>query len=282
VGPQRRGRVRTAFVREPSMLEDRSCAGGVTVAYHKTEAVVLRRVDYSETSLVLTLFTREAGLLRGIAKGAKRSRSLFDAGLEPFVRSLVVYLDRQSRGLHILTEAAVLETFPGLRERLDRVNAAWLAAELVPAVSEESDPQPALYALLVGFLHALESSTVTEPLLLAFSLQVLAQTGYRPQMDRCVGCGAPLSTRKVKLSPRLGGFVCPACEQSAGRLLAMSQGARSALRNFLLSPLKAVEKVRLSPTMNKECFAAVGALLTELLGAPLRCWSLVVRGSGRR
>jgi len=128
------------------------------VAYHKVEAVVLRRVDYSETSLVLTLFTPEAGLLKGIAKGAKRSKSLFDAGLEPFVRCVLVYLDRRSRGLHILTEAAVVETSPGLRQSLDRLNAAWLAAELIPALSEEGDPEPRTYALLLELLHALENA----------------------------------------------------------------------------------------------------------------------------
>jgi len=245
------------------------------VAYHKTEAVVLRRADYSETSLVLTLFTREAGLLPTIAKGAKRTKSLFDAGLEPFVRCQVVYLDRRSRGLSILTEAAIVETFPELSRSLPRLRAAWLAAELVPRVSEEADPQPRLYALLVEFLRTVAQAEATESLVLAFTLQVLSATGYQPQLDPCVGCGAALTSGRLKLSPRMGGFVCPGCEGVAGRLVVVSAGTGAALRNFLLAPLKAVENVRLSHTMKKESFAAVGALLVEVVGGPLRCWSSI-------
>ncbi len=245
------------------------------MAYHKSEAVVLRRSDYSETSLILTLFTRESGLLRGIAKGAKRSKGLFDAGLEPFVRCAVVHLDRRNQGLAVLTEAAVLETFPGLSRSLDRLNAAWFAAELLPAMSEQSDPLPRLYDLLVEFLETLTDADSTDTLALAFALQVLAQVGYGPELNRCVGCGSALAGRRLKLSARMGGFACPGCEGSAGRLVVVSAGAGAALRNFLLAPLKAVANVHLSRTMKKECFAAVGALLVEVVGAPLRTWSLV-------
>ena len=186
------------------------------MAYHKTEAVVLRRSDYSETSLILTFFTHESGLLRGIAKGAKRAKSLFDAGLEPFVRCAVVHLDRRSRGLVVLTEAAVLETFPGLRRSLQRLNAAWFAAELLPTLSVEADPLPRLYDLLVEFLECLAEAESTDTLVPAFALQVLTQIGHRPQLDCCVGCGSALSGRRFKLSARMGGFVCPGCEGSAG------------------------------------------------------------------
>ena len=245
------------------------------MAYHKSEAVVLRRSDYSETSLILTLFTRESGLLRGIAKGAKRTRGLFDAGLEPFVRCAVVHLDRRTEGLAILTEAAVLETFPGLSRSLDRLNAAWFAAELLPALSEQSDPLPRLYDLLLEYLKTLADAESIDAPALGFALQVLAQVGYRPELDRCVGCGSALAGRRLKLSARMGGFACPGCEGSAGRLVVVSAGAAAALRNFLLAPLKAVAKVRLSRTMKRECFAAVGALLVEVVGAPVRTWSLV-------
>jgi len=245
------------------------------VAYHKSEAVVLRRSDYSEPSLILPLFTRESGLLRGIAKGAKRTRGLFDAGLEPFVRCAVVHLDRRTEGLAILTEAAVLETFPGLSRSLDRLNAAWFAAELLPALSEQSDPLPRLYDLLLEYLKTLADAESIDAPALGFALQVLAQVGYRPELDRCVGCGSALAGRRLKLSARMGGFACPGCEGSAGRLVVVSAGAAAALRNFLLAPLKAVAKVRLSRTMKRECFAAVGALLVEVVGAPVRTWSLV-------
>ncbi|MCK4300959.1 MAG: DNA repair protein RecO, partial [Planctomycetes bacterium] len=142
-------------------------------------------------------------------------------------------------------------------------------------MSEQSDPLPRLYGLLVEFLKTLTDAESTDTLALAFALQVLAQVGYGPELNRCVGCGSALAGRRLKLSARMGGFACPGCEGSAGRLVVVSAGAGAALRNFLLAPLKAVANVHLSRTMKKECFAAVGALLVEVVGAPLRTWSLV-------
>lgn len=245
------------------------------MGYHKAEAVVLSRRDYSETSLILSLLTREAGLLRGIAKGARRPKSLFDAGLEPFVRCGLVFLDRRTQGLALLTEAAVLETFPGLRASLVRMQAAWFAADLLSSLCEEGNAVPGLYGLLVEYLGTVAQTEATDALVLAFALQVLAQEGHRPQLDRCVGCGAALGSRRLKVSARLGGTVCSGCEPEAGRLVVVSAGGGAALRNLLVAPLKAVAKVRLSLTIKKESFAAVGGLLGEVVGSPLRTWPLV-------
>jgi DNA repair protein RecO (recombination protein O) len=245
------------------------------VSYHKAEAVVLSRRDYSETSLILTFLTQDVGVLRGIAKGARRPKSLFDAGLEPFVRCGLVFLDRRSGGLALLTEAAVRETFPGLRGSLDRMQAAWFAAELLSSLCEEGNPVPSLYRLLVEYLATVAEAETSRALVLAFALQVLAEEGYRPQLDRCVGCGAALGGRRLKVSARMGGAVCSGCEPAAGRLVVVSAGGAAALRNLLMAPLKAVAKVDLSLTIQKESFAAVGALLGEVLEASLRTWPLV-------
>jgi DNA repair protein RecO (recombination protein O) len=250
------------------------------VGYHKAEAVVLSRREFSETSLILTFLTQEAGLLRGIAKGARRPRGLFDAGLEPFARCTLVFLDRRSQGLALLTEATVRESFPGLRGSLDRMHAAWFAAELLSSLCEEGNPAPVLYGLLVEYLGTVAQAERTGALVLALALQVLAEEGYRPQLDRCVGCGAALGgpasrPRRLKVSARMGGTVCSGCESAGGRLVVVSPGGGAAMRNLLVAPLKAVAKMRLSLTIQKECFAAVGALLAEVLGAPLRTWPLV-------
>jgi DNA repair protein RecO (recombination protein O) len=245
------------------------------VGYHKADAVVLGRRDYSETSLILTLLTRETGVLRGIAKGARRPKSLFDAGLEPFVRCSLVFLDRRTRGLALLTEAAVLETFAGLRASLVRMQAAWFAAELLSALCEEGDPVPSLYGLLIEYLGTVAQAEATAALVLAFALQVLTEQGYRPQLDRCVGCGAALVGRRLKVSARMGGTVCSGCEAAGGGLVVLSPGGGATLRNLLVAPLKAVAKVSLSLTIRRECFAAVGALLGEVVGSVLRTWPLV-------
>jgi len=120
-------------------------------------AVVLRRLDYSETSQILVLFSRKHGKIRLIAKGIKRStKNRFAPAIDLLEVGQVVWsarLDRQ-QNLATLTEWKQLEAFCQLRENLDRLYAAEYAAEVTSEVTQDGDPHPALYEALVQFLKS--------------------------------------------------------------------------------------------------------------------------------
>ncbi len=121
-------------------------------------AIVLRRLDYSETSQILTLFTREHGQVRIIAKGIKRStRSRFAVGIDLLELGHVVWSARADRpqNLAILTEWKQVNAFVGLRERLERLHAAQYAAEITTELTSDQDPHPTLFEHLQFFLGKL-------------------------------------------------------------------------------------------------------------------------------
>ena len=124
------------------------------------KAIVLRRLDYSETSQILALFTREHGQVRVIAKGIKRStRSRFAVGIDLLELGHVVWSAREDRpqNLGILTEWKQVNAFVGLRERLERLHAAQYAAEITTELTTDQDPHPTLFDHLKLFLEKLSA-----------------------------------------------------------------------------------------------------------------------------
>src|SRR5437764_9986839 len=111
----------------------------------KATALVLRTVDWSETSRIATLWTREFGRVRVLAKGGRRLHSNFESALDLLTVCSIVLLRKSTGGLDLLTEARVVERFGQLRVDLPALYAAYYVAELLSDWSEEYDPHPALF-----------------------------------------------------------------------------------------------------------------------------------------
>lgn len=180
--------------------------------------ICLRKVEYSESSQILTLFSREHGLLRAIAKGAhrrtKQGASKFDGGADLLEIGQAVFTHDPNRDLETLTEWGLREGHLGLRKNLRAMYLGQYAGELCSLLIEEHDPHPALYDLLEQTLVELESERLEEAFL-AFQLDLLRETGYLPELAGCVACGIEVSAAgNVYFSPARGGLVCGECERS--------------------------------------------------------------------
>ncbi|MEO1479305.1 MAG: DNA repair protein RecO, partial [Bacteroidota bacterium] len=124
----------------------------------RTDAVVLRTLDYGETSQIVALFTREHGLLSVIAKGSRRPKSRFGSTLQPLAYVQAVYYFREGRGLQTLKETAHVQRFATLPLDLDRLTRGMRMLELVRALFEEGEPNPAVFNLLLRGLHWLDTA----------------------------------------------------------------------------------------------------------------------------
>src|SRR3954469_10334323 len=114
------------------------------MATEKAQALVLRTTDWSETSRIATLWTRELGKVRCLAKGGRRLKSNFENALDLLTVCDIVVLRKSSGSLDILTEARVQERFPRLRADLPALYAGYYVAELLGDWTEEYAPHPAL------------------------------------------------------------------------------------------------------------------------------------------
>jgi DNA repair protein RecO (recombination protein O) len=195
----------------------------------KDQAIVLRRLDYSESSQVLALFTRHHGKARVIAKGIKRStRTRFAPALDLLDAGTAVMSVRHPRqeALAILTEWAQSRPAGGLRDRLDRLYAAQYAAALTADLTEDWDPHVVLHDALAGLLDTLSTAETTLAHVVGFQRVLLGEVGLIPDFGRCVACGriAPPAAG-LQFSSREGGLICRDCEGAFSEKRSVPVGA---------------------------------------------------------
>src|SRR5262245_23547782 len=133
----------------------------------KATALVLRTTDWSETSRIATLWTRELGKVRVLAKGGRRLKSNFESALDLLTVCSIVLLRKSSGSLDLLTEAQVVERFPRLRQDLQALYAAYYVAELLADWTEDYDPHPALFDEARETLRTLGTAKETNGMRLA-------------------------------------------------------------------------------------------------------------------
>ena len=177
------------------------------------EAVVLGRLDYSETSQVLVLFTREHGKVRAIAKGIKRgTKARFAVGVDLLDVGHVVFSSRGERSdtLATLTEWKPSRSLWGLREKLFRIHAGQYAAEVTAQLTEDWDAHSDLFDALVSTLATLTEASEPLGLVTKYQFRLLDSIGSLPRFDACVLCGREEDL--THFSSFEGGLVCRHCE----------------------------------------------------------------------
>ncbi len=172
-------------------------------------AICVRRWDYSETSQTVSLFLRNHGIVRGIVKGAKRSGSGFDGGVDLLTHGQVVAIVKPSRDLATVTAWHVLEIFRPLREHIGANRAGLYMADLIHHMLTDHDPHPRLFDALRDALATLDKTNRHGQTLLAWTWVLLCETGYQPELDRDAETGGPLpeQTPTLAFSPTAGGVV---------------------------------------------------------------------------
>jgi len=235
------------------------------VALYRCEGVVLRTRDLAEADRLVIMYTPDRGKHQTIAQNARRPRSRLAAGIQPFTRAL--YLCWRGRSLDGISQVEVIEGFPPLRTNLERLAAATYACELIDVVTQENDPQPRLFALLVFTLRALAEVDPEPPglerLLLSYQWKLLALAGFRPAFDRCTLCGEPVAEHadEVVVSLAEGGVVCDRHAGGAEATRVLPAAVTGAVLGMLRSPLRSAVGLQLSPG----AAAALAALSRDYL-----------------
>ncbi|MBK8269413.1 MAG: DNA repair protein RecO [Planctomycetes bacterium] len=181
----------------------------------KDMAVVLRRLDYSETSQVLAVFTREHGQERLIAKGIKRgTKTRVAVGVDLLELGHVVYSSNPNKAevLGVMTEWRQIDSYPHLRADLSRLYAAQYAAEVTSQLTEPHDPHVALFDGLVELLQLLSGDDVLR-MLIQYLRKLLLEIGMKPEGTVCMNCGRGVTGDPIiYFSSRQGGAICRDCE----------------------------------------------------------------------
>ncbi len=174
---------------------------------YRDEGIVLKTIKLGEADRILTVFTRDNGKIRAVAKGVRKTKSRFGARLEPFTRvELLIYRGRKD--LDTITSADIVDSNPGVHRDFDSLASASAMAEIVEKITPDREEAFSTYSLLVAGLAALADNRGAS-VLPAFVVKLLAVAGFDPELTSCAGCGGrgPLGG----FSPSMGGAVCESC-----------------------------------------------------------------------
>jgi DNA repair protein RecO (recombination protein O) len=199
----------------------------------KATALVLRVVDFSETSAVVTLFTREFGKVRALAKGAWRLKGPFESALDLLALCRIVFLRKSSDALDLLTEAKLERRFRPPPGALANLYGAYYIAELLNELTDDYDPHPELFDAANETLAVLRSTESVAPAVLRFELTALRVLGHLPSLDTCVECGTIVKEAgRTAFSQRAGGVLCRSCRVGQKQVVSVSAGVLATLAQF--------------------------------------------------
>ena len=205
----------------------------------KDQALCLKCVDYSETSQVITLLTREHGKVSLMVKGSRRKKSAFGGSIELFSYGNVVYLPAQHTNLGTLTEFDRSAKFIGLRRGMYILNCAMLSAELTLSLVRKHSYDSALFDSLVNFLADLQEATDKKQMLsliIVFEISLLQDLGLGMVLNSCANCNIPFSEKwqEFYFSEEANGLICRDCERNFHDKLRLDPVSANILSNLRL------------------------------------------------
>ncbi len=235
---------------------------------YNTKAVVLKKKELGEADSILTLYTPHRGKLRAVAKGVRRPKSKLGGHVE-----LLTYSDMllaRSKNLDIITQSQNIESFLPLRDDLFRTSQALYVVELVERFTVEGQENYPLFILLVDTMRWLCQAHHGELILLYFELRLFEYLGYRPQLQRCVGCQSPIEPGSNFFTPSGGGVLCPRCRDREHIVYSLSLNALKVMRFLQRSDYASVDRLRITTELYLELKRLMQGYIRYLLERELK------------
>jgi len=230
----------------------------------RLEAVVLRHADWGEADRLLTLYTRERGKVRAIAKGVRKIKSRKAGHLEPFTR-VTLQLAR-GRDLLIVTDADTIDAYQPLREDLIKTGYASYLVELLDRFTyEEESENYNIFRLLTESLSRVANEPDPWLAIRYYEVHLLDHLGFRPQLFECANCREEIEAVDQFFSAAQGGVLCPRCGAGLPGVWNVSVEALKYLRHFQRSSYAETQRARPSPQVRDEVEALMQHYVTYLL-----------------
>lgn len=249
---------------------------------YKTEALILRQRKFGEADRIFTALTPALGKIDVKARGVRKTTSRMAGHLQPLNRLMLQLA--QGRVNDVITGCETLESFHVLREDLDRLGQATYAAELTERMVAERVPNYPTYRLLLDTLRRLTEGDPAGVSLRFFEMRLLDESGFRPELERCVGCGAAIEPERHFFAPQSGGTACPACAPESGGADSLSLSALKVLRLIQREPYNRVARLRLEATLAQEIERRLRSYVVSVLERDVNAAAFIdrLRSESRR
>lgn len=224
-----------------------------------TRAVVSNTMRMSNSSKLVSLITEQYGLVKVMAKGARRPQSRYGAALEPVTLIDGIYYHRENREIQTLGSVELIEAFSRIKSDMRMLTAASCMVESAQMVTMPEDPAAGTFLLLADSLDDLERSAEkeVEKHLWRFMLKLINAAGYQPVFGRCVVCGKKPRTERVFFSFFDGGLICSCTKSDEKYGFWISPGALMVMKSLLSARHEDLSRISIAPRQRVEIENAV-------------------------
>lgn len=178
-----------------------------------TDAINLKSYNLSESDKIIVMYSKDKGLIRGVAKGVKKPKSKLGARMDLLVANTLML--HKGKNLDTICQAEVLNTFHKTRQDINKIMYSMYVTEVVHNFGLEEDPSSEIiYNLLYKTLNAISISQTKVEILLSvikFQLKMMIESGFSIELDRCLHCHNKVEDETMFFVPNLGGIVCSCC-----------------------------------------------------------------------
>jgi DNA repair protein RecO (recombination protein O) len=201
----------------------------------QSEALILRTYPFREADLLVTLFTRAEGKIRGVAKSAKRSKRRFGGALEPLTYVVAHWEEKEKQELARLDSCDILASPLAAEMTYARVVALSYVAEVIDQLLPDREPNDDIFRLALSVVKHLEAGNVWMPLTY-FDLWIVRLSGVIPDLSHCASCGATLNGSRAYFHALAEGLLCSRDKRLAGS--EMSAESRALAAEMFRAPLE--------------------------------------------
>ncbi len=237
------------------------------MAIEKTEAIVLKAVNYRDTSKIVTFYTKRYGKMSAIAKGARNPKSKFGSLFQPLNYLQIVFYRRENRQLQYVSSSDFVRYFKSLTANVEKLSVAISLIEIVNLVMHDEDENEQLFGLLVDSLTELDKIDPQDPsplesslnVFIHFGLHLAIDLGFAPNFESCLICHKPVIAEKQKRISYVvekGGPLCEDCVPKVNNDFFLTAPAFLILRSFarLSSGVAAKSKMGLQHELSNFIF----------------------------
>ncbi len=240
----------------------------------KTSAIVLHSIRWHETSKIVTLYTREQGLVKAIARGVYRKNNPLAGRLETLNLIQVVIAHKETRELQIITTADILDLFISIKNDLQRLPFALAMLEAIQKTLQPGHKDEIFFDFLVQMLRSLQQTRQPVTVFWYFLLKFCSYLGFKPDFKSCLWCGENNFSNGGFFILQKGGLTCTRCAPQASSSLKLTQNEIYFLQKLQNFPYKRIHEFTIDATFSTDLTTMLLHYLNIHLGHSLKLESL--------
>jgi DNA repair protein RecO (recombination protein O) len=239
------------------------------MSIHKTEAIVLRKRDFRETSLIAEFYSKDYGKFSGVLKGIRAKPGKFGSTVEPFSHTEVVFYRSRSHDLHLVGQCDTRDNFDAVRSDMIKSIIGGYMMDMLNALMMTEDKNEQIFSFSLECLRELSRAPNPHKIETIYKIKMLSLSGFKPHFDSCVSCSSRIS-RSARFSVSRGGLLCGRCclKDASARLL--FQGTIASILYLQRSDMRSCLHLGINPQIKRELDMALNSFLEYHLGKRLK------------